>query len=90
MILDENATVDALKTDSGGWNIELLQNNFLAGDVDKILSIPPLNPFLKTFFCGILKRVGNIQLGVGRVAKELALSINPSMSGLKGREENHN
>ncbi|KAK2647286.1 hypothetical protein Ddye_014775 [Dipteronia dyeriana] len=35
---------DSLMTNSGGWNIDLLQDTFIADDIDQIFSIPPSNP----------------------------------------------
>ncbi|KAK3198418.1 hypothetical protein Dsin_021833 [Dipteronia sinensis] len=38
--LDMNATVDKLFSPTGGWNIELIYNNFLSDDAKSILRIP--------------------------------------------------
>ncbi|KAK0591707.1 hypothetical protein LWI29_006682 [Acer saccharum] len=79
--LAENTTVACLKTASGGWNINLLRNTFVADDVDLILSIPPASPSVNDSLLWHFEKDGRYSVRSGyRVGR--FLSGTPSSSGL--------
>ncbi|KAK2647882.1 hypothetical protein Ddye_015371 [Dipteronia dyeriana] len=84
ILLDENVTVDFLKTDSGGWNIDLLQDTFIADDVNQILSIPPSNPSAGDYLLWHFKKSGEYSTHSRyRVARDMTMVDSPGVLGSK-------
>ncbi|KAK2653334.1 hypothetical protein Ddye_013190 [Dipteronia dyeriana] len=82
--LDENVMVDFLKTDFGGWNIDLLQDTFIADDVDQIFSIPPSNPSIGDYLLWHFEKSGEYSVRSGyQVARDMTMVDSPGVSGSK-------
>ncbi|KAK3228250.1 hypothetical protein Dsin_008112 [Dipteronia sinensis] len=85
MALNENVTVDFLKTESGDWNLDLLQSSFITEAVDMILSIPPSNPSFEDSLLWHFEKEGEYSVRSGyRVARDISSSKNICSSSLDG------